>query len=132
MATHQTAKTQYVSTPDGTITFAYRHIGTPNKDNVPLLFLIHFRVTIDKLDPLLINSIAQSRPVILDSAGDMATFMALLGVKELDVLGFSIGGFVARLLALNHADGDRSKGRKLIICGSTASVGPDMPETDNG
>ncbi|EXJ66571.1 uncharacterized protein A1O5_10241 [Cladophialophora psammophila CBS 110553] len=54
-----------------------------------------------------------------------------LGVKEVDVLGLSIGGFVAQLLALNHADGDGSKVRKLIMCESTASVGPDIPETDD-
>jgi pimeloyl-ACP methyl ester carboxylesterase len=140
MATHQTAKTQYVSSSKGTI--AYRRFGTGN--GTPILFLIHFRGTMDKWDPLLINTIAATRPIILvdylgigqstgsvattfeDSAADMAEFLSLINVQEVDVLGFSIGAFVAQLLALNHGHV-----KHLIICGSSSSVGPDMPETKN-
>jgi len=144
MATHQTAKTLYVSSQK--TTFAYRRFGTD--DGVPLLFLIHFRGTMDKWDPLLINSIAKNRPVILvdyagvgqstgrvaasfrESAEDIASFLSLIGVKEVDILGFSIGAFVAQLIALNTKK-EILKVRKLIICASSASVGPDMPETSN-
>lgn len=144
MATHQTAKTLNVSSD--TITFAYRRFGTP--DGVPLLFLIHFRGTMDKWDPLLVNSIAKTRPVILvdyagigqstgrvaasfrESAGDIACFLSLIGVNEVDILGFSIGAFVAQLIALNTKR-EVLKVRNLIICGSSASVGPEMPETYN-
>ncbi len=152
MSTHQTAKTEFISSADDAITFAYRRFGTPSADGVPLLFLIHFRGTMDKWDPLLINSVAGHREVILvdyaglgqssgrvatsfrDSAADIATFLSSTGVKEVDVLGFSIGAFVAQLLALNHSSVDGKVGltiRKLIIAGSSSSLGPDMPETAN-
>jgi pimeloyl-ACP methyl ester carboxylesterase len=144
MATHQTAKTQYVSSE--TTKFAYRRFGA--SEGVPLLFLIHFRGTMDKWDPLLINSVAKTRPVILvdysgigqssgrvatsfrDSGADIMTFLSLIGVSKADILGFSIGAFVAQMVALN-ADANTLQVRKLIIAGSSASVGPDMPETKN-
>jgi pimeloyl-ACP methyl ester carboxylesterase len=144
MTTHQTAKTQYVSGEKGT--FAYRRFGAG--DGTPLLFLIHFRGTMDKWDPLLINGIAGSRPVILvdylglgqskgpvattfqESAADIAEFLSLMKVTKVDVLGFSIGAFVAQLLALNTHKDDLAV-KHLIICGSSSSVGPDMPETKN-
>jgi len=153
MATHQTAKTQYTSTPDGAITFAYRRFGTPAADGIPLLFLIHFRGTMDKWDPLLVNSVAQHREVILvdyaglgqsqgrvatsfrESAADIATFLSLINVKDVYALGFSIGGFVVQLLALNHSNTDAARKTlnvgKIIITGSSGSIGPDMPESKN-
>ncbi|KAH8127628.1 alpha/beta-hydrolase [Trichoderma asperelloides] len=128
MATHQTAKTSYVPYRDGKI--AYRRFGASS--GVPLLFLIHFRGTMDKWDPLLINNIAASRPVILvdyvgvgqstgivannfrEWADDMLEFLSLIDVKEVDLFGFSLGGFVAEMMTLN-ADPNKLKIRKLIL-----------------
>ncbi|KAM0459269.1 hypothetical protein ACHAO4_002663 [Trichoderma viride] len=144
MTTHQTAKTSYVPYRDGK--FAYRRFGAPS--GVPLLFLIHFRGTMDKWDPLLINGIAASRPVILvDYAGvgqstgivannfrewadDMLEFLSLIDVKQVDILGFSLGGFVAEMMTLN-ADPNKLKIRKLILVGTGASVGPGVEKTTN-
>ncbi|KAK3112960.1 hypothetical protein LTR53_010223 [Teratosphaeriaceae sp. CCFEE 6253] len=143
MSTYQSVKTQYASSSNGD--FAYRRFSAA--DGTPLLFLMHFRGTMDKWDPLLINSIAQARPVILvdyrgigqssgrvapsfrESAADLAEFLSLIGVKKIDILGFSIGAFVAQLLALNHRD--VLEIQHVVICGSSSSVGPDMPETAN-
>ncbi|KAK0630939.1 hypothetical protein B0T17DRAFT_529666 [Bombardia bombarda] len=49
MSTHQTARTQYITTPGGT-KLAYRRLGT-STPNTPLLILTHFRSVIYKLDP---------------------------------------------------------------------------------
>ncbi|KAK0717698.1 Alpha/Beta hydrolase protein [Lasiosphaeria miniovina] len=116
MATHQTAKTQYVSTPRGT-KFAYRRLGTSG--GTPLVVLTHFRGVMDKLDPELVNALAAQRAVVLvdyagvglstgavattvrQAADDVAEFLGLVGAREVDVLGFSLGGYVAQLLALN-------------------------------
>ncbi|KAK5676218.1 hypothetical protein LTS10_011030 [Elasticomyces elasticus] len=143
MTTYQTAKTQYV--PSSTGKFAYRRLGAAQ--GTPLLCLIHFRGTMDKWDPLLINSLAEARPVILvdylgigqsegrvapsfrESAEDIAEFLSLIKIDKIDLLGFSIGAFVVQLVALNH--GDKLNVEHLIICGSSSSVGPDMPETKN-
>ena len=63
---HQTAKTQYVS--DGDVQYAFRRFGKASA--VLLVFLIHFRGTMDYCDPLLINTLTATRPVLLfDNAG---------------------------------------------------------------
>ncbi|KAK3369422.1 Alpha/Beta hydrolase protein [Lasiosphaeria ovina] len=143
MATHQTAKTQYVSTPRGT-KFAYRRLGTSG--GTPLVILTHFRGVMDKLDPELVNALAAQRAVVLvdyagvglstgavattmrQAADDVAEFLTLIGAREVDVLGFSLGGYVAQLLALN-ANGNPAAGlrvRKLILAGTASSAGPDV------
>lgn len=142
--THQTAKTSYVNHADGQ--FAYRRFGASS--GVPLLFLIHFRGTMDKWDPLLINSIAASRPIILvdykgvglstgpaatsfrESASDIINFLAIIDVKEVDILGFSIGGFVAGMIGLD-ADPTKLKVRHLVLCGTGASSGPGIEMSTN-
>lgn len=144
MTTHQTAKTSYVPYRDGKI--AYRRFGASS--GVPLLFLIHFRGVMDRWDPLLINSIAASRPVILvDYVGvglstgvvannfrewgdDMLNFLSLIDVKEVDLLGFSLGGYVAQMMTLN-ADPNKLKVRKLILVGTGTSEGPGIEKTPN-
>jgi pimeloyl-ACP methyl ester carboxylesterase len=143
MSTHQTAKTQYVVKPSGE-KYGYRRLGTGF--GTPIVFLIHFRGTMDKWDPLLVNNIAACRQVILfdyagvgkstgevastvrQSADNVLEFLALLGEKEVDVLGFSIGGTVAQLVTLN-ADPKVMKIRKLILAGTAASAGPDTVVT---
>jgi pimeloyl-ACP methyl ester carboxylesterase len=107
---HQTAPTQFVE-PRG-IRFAYRRFG--NAGGVPLVFNQHFTGTMDHWDPAVTDGLAKDREVILfnnagvsSSSGDVPTtfeemganaiaFIKALGLKQVDVLGFSIGGFVAQ------------------------------------
>lgn len=137
--THQTAKTQYVSYGD--IQYAYRRFGKAS--GVPLVFLIHFRGTMDYWDPLLVNSLASTRPVILfdnagvgQSSGNVADtmkgmaqhvidFLSLIEGKEVDLLGFSMGGIIAHMVALNAPSGLI---RRLIVAGSGPSVGGEVVE----
>jgi pimeloyl-ACP methyl ester carboxylesterase len=146
MATYQTAPTSYRPSPaNASTTYAYRFIGPldPPHDvpNAPvLLFLPHFRGTMDLIDPLLINTLATQRRVLLTdyvgvgkSSGTVAStaaecadqlldFLAVLGEKEVDVLGFSVGGRIAQLVALNaSAHGAGVQVRKLIIAGATSN-----------
>ncbi|CCT75912.1 uncharacterized protein FFB20_00756 [Fusarium fujikuroi] len=145
MATQQTAKTQYVKSPNGA-TFAYRQIG--NASGIPLVLLTHFRGTMDKWDPVIVNSFAKNRRVITvdyagvglstgdvatsmrQSAADITQFIELIGEKEIDLLGFSIGGYVAQMVALN-ADPSKVKVRKLILAGTGTSYGPDLVYSQN-
>ncbi|KAH8896945.1 alpha/beta-hydrolase [Thozetella sp. PMI_491] len=137
MSTQQTAKTRFVETAKGT-KFAYRRLGTGS--GTPLVLLIHFRGTQDKWDPLLINTLAASRPIITvdyagvglstgevattvrQSADDIIEFLSLIGETEIDLLGFSLGGMVAQLVALN-ADPKTVKIRKLVLAGTNTSAG---------
>ncbi|KAF5545953.1 nadph2 dehydrogenase [Fusarium mexicanum] len=145
MATQQTAKTQYVKSPKG-VTFAYRQIG--NESGIPLVLLTHFRGTMDKWDPLIVNTLAKSRRIITvdyagvglssgevatsirQSAADITQFIEMIGEKEIYLLGFSIGGYVAQMVALN-ADPNKVKVRKLILAGTGTSYGPDLVYSQN-
>ncbi|MGW4597835.1 alpha/beta fold hydrolase [Streptomyces sp. NPDC004457] len=99
------------------VRYAYRRCG-PSGSQPPLLMLHHFRGTLDSWDPALVNALAAERDVIaLDNAGvglstghtprtiaetavDTLAFMTAIGVRQADLLGFSMGGCTAQELAL--------------------------------
>ncbi|KAK5128167.1 hypothetical protein LTR08_004093 [Meristemomyces frigidus] len=108
MATQITAKTQYVKAANG-VTFAYRRVG--KSDGLPLVMQIHFRANMDFWDPVLVDSIAAKRPVIiLDQAGVGRSD----GDVAIDLLGFSMEGCAVQMVALARPD----LIRKLIVAGS--------------
>jgi pimeloyl-ACP methyl ester carboxylesterase len=140
---HVTAPTQFV-TANG-IRYAYRRFGVEN--GTPLVFLQHFRGGMDHWDPVVTDGLAANRPVILfDNRGvagssgetpdtveaqadDAATFIRALGLTEVDVLGFSIGGYVAQALTLGHRD----LVRRLVLAGTKPRAGDDTdrhPDTN--
>lgn len=114
--THVTAPTQFVEATG--IRFAYRRFG--REAGVPLLFMQHFRGGMDNWDPAITDGFAMGRPVILfnnsgvaSSSGETpntidamaehaADFVSALGLSQIDLLGFSIGGYVAQELTLRH------------------------------
>jgi pimeloyl-ACP methyl ester carboxylesterase len=145
MSTYENAPVQYITI--NTIKFAYLVIGplspptnSSTHASLPLVMNIHFRGTFDHWDPLLINALAATRQVMLiDNAGvgksggsvpeqyagwakHMIDVTLALGLREVDVLGFSMGGFVAQLIAL---DGPKSglRVRRLVVAGSGPSQG---------
>ena len=126
--THQTAPTQFVEANG--IRFAYRRFG--NAAGVPLVFNQHFTGTMDHWDPAVTDGFAGEREVILfnnagvsSSSGEVPTtfeqmganavaFIKTLGLKTVDVLGFSIGGFVAQEITLQAPE----LVRKLLLVGT--------------
>ncbi|MBN3785464.1 alpha/beta hydrolase [Burkholderia sp. Ac-20353] len=137
--THQTAQTRLVDV--GVDRLAYRRWGNTETDQPPLLLLQHFRGGMDHWDPLMTDGLAESREVILyngrgiasssgqprnrieDMADDAAAFIRALGLKQVDVLGFSLGGFQALDLAWRHPE----LIRKLMLLGTGPRGGnPDM------
>src|ERR1700758_3942957 len=112
--THQTAPTQFVEANG--IRFAYRRFG--KAAGVPIVMNIHFRGTMDHWDPAVTDGLAQDREVILfDNAGigassgatpntipamatDAIAFIKALGLNQVDILGYSIGGKVAQEIAV--------------------------------
>jgi pimeloyl-ACP methyl ester carboxylesterase len=112
-----TAPNQFVEAANG-IHYAYRRFGGHASGAVPLVFLQHFRGDIDNWDHALIDAIAADREVILfdntgvglssgqtpSSIGQMArdaiAFLAALELREVDLFGFSLGGFVAQEVVL--------------------------------
>jgi pimeloyl-ACP methyl ester carboxylesterase len=132
-ATLETAATRYVE--GSGIRFAYRKIGPLR--GTPLVLLQHFSGNIDAWDPAVVNALAADRPVIaFDNAGvgrstgqtpdnvaamarDAVTFINLLALSEVDLLGFSLGGCVAQQMA---AENGRLV-RKLILVGTAPKGG---------
>jgi len=134
--THQTAPTQFVEANG--IRFAHRRFGKP--DGVPLVFNQHFTGTMDHWDPAVTDGLATEREVILfnnagvsSSSGEVPTsfeqmaanavsFIKALGLPKVDVLGFSIGGFVAQEIALQAPD----LVRRLVLVGTGPRGGQGM------
>ena len=131
--THVTAPTQFIEANG--IRFAHRRFG--KQDGVPLLFMQHFRGGMDHWDPAVTDGFAKGRPVILfnnagvasssgetpntiDAMAEHATdFMHALGLSQVDLLGFSIGGYVAQALTLRHP----KLVRRLLLIGTGPRAG---------
>jgi pimeloyl-ACP methyl ester carboxylesterase len=134
--THHTAPTQFVEAKG--IRFAHRRFG--KSGGVPLVFNQHFTGTLDHWDPAVTDGLARDREVILfNNAGvasssglvpttieEMGTnaiaFIKALGLKQVDVLGFSIGGLVAQEITLQAPE----LVRRLVLVGTGPRGGQNM------
>jgi pimeloyl-ACP methyl ester carboxylesterase len=141
---HKTAPTEFVEVDGARI--AYRSLGA--KRGVPIVLLNHYRAGMDHWDPAVTDGLARGRRVILydyrgvagsggdpreafeDMANDVAAFSRALGLSEIDVLGFSIGG----MIALDLARTNPMLVRRLIVAdckpraGNTEGVDPRVRE----
>ncbi|OKI49263.1 alpha/beta fold hydrolase [Micromonospora sp. CB01531] len=122
------------------VTYAYRRFGRSDAPWPPLLFLQHFRGNLDNWDPLLVDTIAGHREVILlDNAGvglssgkvpstvtemarDAIAFLDALEIGRIDVLGYSLGGMVAQELALLRP----RVVRRIVLAGTGPRGGQQM------
>jgi pimeloyl-ACP methyl ester carboxylesterase len=118
MAPYASLPNQLISAPNG-VDYAYRDTAGGEGD-APLVLLQHFRGNLDSWDPALIDALASARRVItFDNAGvggstgttpdtvaqmarDAIAFLAALDLGQVDLLGFSIGSFVAQEIALRR------------------------------
>ena len=134
--THQSAPTQFVEANG--IRFAYRRFG--KSGGVPLVFNQHFTGTMDHWDPAVTDGLATERELILfnnagisSSSGEVPTsveqmaanavsFIKALRLPKVDVLGFSIGGFVAQQITLQAPD----LVRRLVLVGTGPRGGEGM------
>ena len=109
--------TRTVSAANG-VAYAYRDTGAGCESGVPLVLLQHFRGNLDNWDPALIDALASTRRVVTfdnagvggstgttpgtveQMAGDAIAFIAAMQFGQVDLLGFSIGSFVAQQIAL--------------------------------
>jgi pimeloyl-ACP methyl ester carboxylesterase len=100
------------------ITYAHRRFGKSDSPWPPLVLLQHFRGNLDNWDPLLVDTIAAHREVILldntgvglssgqvpltvtEMARDAIAFLDALELDRVDLLGYSLGGMVAQEIAL--------------------------------
>jgi pimeloyl-ACP methyl ester carboxylesterase len=134
--THNTAQTRSIEANG--INYAYRQFGAYT--GIPLIFLQHFRGGLDNWDPKVTDGLAIDRPVILfNNAGiassggqpadsvpgmarHLAVFIKAIGLRRIDLLGFSLGGFVAQQLALDNPE----LIRRVILAGTGPQGGEGM------
>lgn len=124
----------------GGVPFAYRELGPAS--GVPVVFLHHLMAVLDDWDPRVIDGIAAHRRVIaFDNRGvgasggsvpytveemgrDAIAFIRALGLKQVDLLGFSLGGGVAQMIALQAPD----LVRRMILAGTGPRGGGGIDE----
>ena len=112
------------------VTFAYRELGTGS--GVPVVFLHHLTAVLDDWDPRIIDGIAAHHRVIaFDNRGvgatggsvpptveqmgaDAIAFIRALGLEQVDLFGFSLGGGVAQMVALQAPE----LVRRMILAGT--------------
>jgi pimeloyl-ACP methyl ester carboxylesterase len=129
----ETTPTRFVHVRE--VRLAYRRFGNPA--GTPLILLQHFRGSMDNWDPALLNGFAKDRTVItFDNAGvgfssgdvpdtvaamaqDALDFLDALGLTRVDLLGFSLGGYIAQHLTLQHPQ----RVRRLILAGTGPGKG---------
>jgi pimeloyl-ACP methyl ester carboxylesterase len=129
----ENASTRTVSA--GGVDFAYRELGP--KTGVPVVFLHHLAAVLDNWDPRVVDGIAAKHRVItFDNRGvgastgktpntiqamakDAVTFIRALDLTQVDLLGFSMGGMIAQVIAADKPE----LVRKLIIAGTGPAGG---------
>jgi pimeloyl-ACP methyl ester carboxylesterase len=124
----------------GGVKFAYRQLGPDT--GVPLVFLHHLTAVLDDWDPKVIDGIAAKRRVItFDNRGigassgsvphtveamarDAVAFIRALGLEQVDLLGFSLGGGVAQVIAMEEP----GLVRRIILAGTGPAGGGGIDE----
>jgi len=124
----------------GGLPFVYRELGPAT--GVPVVFLHHLMAVLDDWDPRVIDGIAAHRrviafdnrgvggsagsvPLTIDQMGsDAIAFIRALGLKKVDLLGFSLGGGVAQMVALQAPD----LVRRMILAGTGPRGGGGIEE----
>lgn len=125
---------------DNGVKYCYRRFGNTDGSAPPLVCFVHFRANLDNWDPALVDALAEQREVILvdnvgvggtsgrtpDTVAEMAhgalAFVDALGLPRIDVLGFSLGGFVAQEVALMRPH----QVRRLVLAGTGPQGGVGM------
>jgi pimeloyl-ACP methyl ester carboxylesterase len=131
--TYRDAPTRTVTS--GGVDFAYRELGV--KTGTPVIFLTHLAANLDNWDPRVVDGIAAKHHVItFDNRGvggstgkvpttieamahDAVTFIRALGYEQVDLLGFSMGGMIAQVIALEEPQLVRT----LILTGTGPAGG---------
>src|SRR3954449_3741471 len=124
----------------GEVSFVYRRFGNEETAAPALVMLQHFRGNLDSWDPALVDRLAQDREVMLVNnrgvggstgavpenvttmARDALSFIDAVGLKEIDLLGFSLGGSAAQELVLLRP----RLVRRLVLAGTAPQGGPDL------
>ena len=132
--TWKTVPTQTITA--GGVDFTYRELGKQN-GGTPVVFLVHLAAVLDNWDPRIMDGIAAKHHVIAfnnrgigassgspansmeQMADDAVIFIKAMGLKQVDLLGFSMGGMIAQEIVLKEPQ----LVRKMIIAGTGPAGG---------
>jgi pimeloyl-ACP methyl ester carboxylesterase len=116
-------------------TFVFREIG--EKGGIPVVFLHHLTAVLDDWDPRVVDGLAAKHHVIVfdnrgvggsggstpktveEMARDAVAFIGALGFSKVDLLGFSLGGFISQVIAQQRP----GLVRKIILAGTGPAGG---------
>ncbi|MEJ2800786.1 alpha/beta hydrolase [Comamonadaceae bacterium PP-2] len=130
----------YIDSPTRSIdvggtSFAYRELGP--RSGTPLILLNHWGAVLDNFDPRIVDGLARrhrviaidyrgigasggTAPVTIEAmARDVIALIDALGFEKVDLLGFSLGGFVAQDIVLKAPH----RVRRLILTGTGPAGG---------
>ena len=126
--TYATVPTQFVEANG--IKFAYRSYG--KQGDIPVIYFNHLTANLDNCDPRIMDAIAAERHIIsfdyrgvgattgtqgtslANMAKDAIAFIHALGYKQVDIVAFSMGGFITQELLLVEPN----LARKIILAGT--------------
>lgn len=127
-STYATVPTKFVEANG--IKFAYRSYG--KEGGIPVIYFNHLTANLDNCDPRIMDAIAAHRHIISfdyrgvgattgeqgisipDMAKDAIAFIQALGYKQVDIVAFSMGGFITQELLLVKPE----LARKIILAGT--------------
>src|ERR1700726_23454 len=117
------------------INFVFREIG--QKGGVPVVLLHHLTAVLEDWDPRVVDGVAAKHHVVVfdnrgvggsggstpktveEMARDAVPFIRALGFSKVDLLGFSLGGFVSQVIAQQQP----GLVRKIILAGTGPAGG---------
>jgi pimeloyl-ACP methyl ester carboxylesterase len=120
--------------------FAYRRLGP--ETGVPVVLLNHWAANLDNFDPCLVEGLAADRPVyaldyrgvggsegkapltIKQMSSDMIAVIRALGLGQVDLIGFSLGGFVSQQILFDAPD----LVRRVVLAGTGPAGGPGIAQ----
>jgi pimeloyl-ACP methyl ester carboxylesterase len=123
-------------------TFVYREIG--EEPGIPVVFLHHLTAVLEDWDPAIIDGVAKKHRVIIfdnrgvggsdgktpdniaDMAEDAVAFIRALGLTTVDLVGFSMGGFIAQVISHDRPD----LVRRVILAGTGPAGGEGIGAVD--
>jgi pimeloyl-ACP methyl ester carboxylesterase len=136
--TYATVPTQFVEANG--IKFAYRLYGKTG--DIPVVYFNHLTANLDNCDPTIMDAIAAHRQIIsfdyrgvgattgkqgesiADMANDGIAFIHAMGLKQVDILAFSMGGFITQEILL----AEPQLVRKAILAGTGPRGGAGIPD----
>ncbi len=126
--TYATVPTKFVEANG--VKFAYRSYG--KEGDIPVIYFNHLTANLDNCDPRIMDAIAAERHIIsfdyrgvgastgeqgtsiADMAKDAIAFIHALGYNQVDIMAFSMGGFITQELLLVEP----TLARKIILTGT--------------